>query len=54
MSTITGLIKERNWYGEDGLEHVRTIKEPKQGIPTFAETIALLMKVSYTPSAALC
>jgi len=39
-----GLIKERNWYGEDGLEHVRTIKEPKQGIPTFAETIALLMK----------
>ena len=41
-----GQIKERNWYGEDGIEHVRTIKEPKQAIPTFAETIELLMKVS--------
>ncbi|RXW25459.1 hypothetical protein EST38_g424 [Candolleomyces aberdarensis] len=40
----TGHIKERNWYGEDGIEHVRTIKEPKQAIPTFAETIELLMK----------
>lgn len=43
-----GHIKERNWYGEDGIEHVRTIKEPKQAIPTFAETVELLMKVSYT------
>ncbi|KAF5321274.1 hypothetical protein D9619_000550 [Psilocybe cf. subviscida] len=34
----TGNIKERNWYGEDGMEHVRTVKEPKQAIPTFAET----------------
>ncbi|KAI0092135.1 PLC-like phosphodiesterase [Irpex rosettiformis] len=40
----TGLIKERNWYGEDGMEHLRTVKEPKQSIPTFAETVALLMK----------
>jgi phosphatidylglycerol phospholipase C len=39
-----GLIKERPWHGKDGLEHVQTIKEPKQNIPTFAETIALLMK----------
>ncbi|TFK17115.1 PLC-like phosphodiesterase [Coprinopsis marcescibilis] len=39
-----GEIKERVWYGEDGLQHVRTIKEPKQSIPTFAETIALLTK----------
>jgi len=29
------------------MQHVRTIKEPKQTIPTFAETVALLMKVSY-------
>ncbi|KAF8843114.1 PLC-like phosphodiesterase [Paxillus ammoniavirescens] len=39
-----GLIRERNWYGQDGMEHLRTIKEPRQAIPTFAETIALLMK----------
>jgi len=26
------------------MEHVRTVKKPKQAIPTFAETVALLMK----------
>jgi len=26
------------------MQHVRTIKEPRQSIPTFAETVALLMK----------
>lgn len=40
----TGSIKERVWYGKDGMVHVRTIKEPKQSIPTFIETIDLLMK----------
>lgn len=39
-----GKIKERRWYGEDGMEHVRTRKVPAQAIPTFAETVALLMK----------
>ncbi|KAJ7771079.1 PLC-like phosphodiesterase [Mycena maculata] len=39
-----GQIRERQWYGEDGIEHVRTIKEPHQSIPTFDETIALLMR----------
>ncbi|KAF8914290.1 PLC-like phosphodiesterase [Gymnopilus junonius] len=39
-----GQIKERTWYGEDGMQHVRTVKEPKQSIPTFEETVALLMK----------
>ncbi|KAL4081521.1 PLC-like phosphodiesterase [Scleroderma yunnanense] len=39
-----GLIRERNWYGTEGIEHLRTIKEPRQPIPTFAETITLLMK----------
>jgi len=39
-----GFIRERNWYGENGMEHLRTIKEPRQSIPTFSETIALLMK----------
>ena len=49
----TGFIKERNWYGEDGMEHLRTIKEPKQSIPTFAETVALLMKVRFFPNPAI-
>jgi phosphatidylglycerol phospholipase C len=40
----TGRIKERTWYGDSGMQHVRTIKEPKQAIPTFAETVELLMK----------
>jgi phosphatidylglycerol phospholipase C len=39
----TGLIRERDWNGEDGMHKVRTVKEPKQTIPTFAETVALLM-----------
>ncbi|CAK5275173.1 unnamed protein product, partial [Mycena citricolor] len=38
-----GQIRERRWYGAEGMEHVRTRKEPHQAIPTFAETIALLM-----------
>jgi phosphatidylglycerol phospholipase C len=40
----SGRINQRNWYGPDGMEHVRTSKEPKQSIPTFAETVALLMQ----------
>ncbi|KAF5387680.1 hypothetical protein D9615_000752 [Tricholomella constricta] len=39
-----GQIKERDWHGEQGMQHVRTVKEPKQAIPTFAETVALLMR----------
>jgi len=38
-----GLIRERMWLGVDGMEHVRTVQEPKQAIPTFEQTIALLM-----------
>jgi len=41
---FAGQIKERNWFGKDGMQHVRTRKEPRQPIPTFAETIELLMK----------
>ncbi|KAF8635017.1 hypothetical protein AX15_000598 [Amanita polypyramis BW_CC] len=40
----TGQIKERKWYGEDGMQHVRTRKLPKQPIPTFVETVELLMR----------
>jgi len=40
----TGLIREKLWYGPEGMEHLRTTKEPKQSIPTFAETVALLMQ----------
>ncbi|EIW61590.1 PLC-like phosphodiesterase [Trametes versicolor FP-101664 SS1] len=39
----TGNIRDRNWHGPDGMEHLKTKKEPKQSIPTFAETVALLM-----------
>ncbi|PCH44691.1 PLC-like phosphodiesterase [Wolfiporia cocos MD-104 SS10] len=39
-----GLLREHYWYGPDGMEHLRTIKEPKQSIPTFPELIALIMK----------
>ncbi|KAJ7129188.1 PLC-like phosphodiesterase [Mycena epipterygia] len=38
-----GQIRERKWNGVDGMRHVRTAKEPHQSIPTFEETIALLM-----------
>jgi len=48
-----GHIKERVWYGQNGMEHVRTIKEPKQPIPTLVETLELLMKVSHIFSASL-
>lgn len=40
----TGRIKDRFWHGEKGMQHIRTKKEPKQGIPTFEETVALLMR----------
>ncbi|CAK5277670.1 unnamed protein product, partial [Mycena citricolor] len=39
-----GKISETNWWGPDGMEHARTKKEPAQSIPTFVETLALLMK----------
>ncbi|EMD37157.1 hypothetical protein CERSUDRAFT_115072 [Gelatoporia subvermispora B] len=40
----TGFIREKLWYGPEGMEQLRTTKEPRQSIPTFAETVALLMK----------
>ncbi|KAI0268169.1 PLC-like phosphodiesterase [Gloeopeniophorella convolvens] len=39
-----GLIREMDWHGPEGIEHARTTKEPKQTIPTFEQTVALLMK----------
>ncbi|KAJ7940566.1 PLC-like phosphodiesterase [Mycena leptocephala] len=43
-TNFKGEIKECNWYGPGGMEHARTKKEPKQSIPTFSETLELLMK----------
>jgi len=43
-TNMKGLIREKNWYGPDGMEHARTKKEPQQSIPTFAETVELLMQ----------
>lgn len=37
----TGLIRDKNWHGD--LEHARAAGHP---IPTFAQTLALLMEVS--------
>ncbi|CAE6465623.1 unnamed protein product [Rhizoctonia solani] len=37
-----GLIREKQWVGD--MEHTRTIREPKQAIPTFEQTIELLMR----------
>ncbi|RPD66866.1 PLC-like phosphodiesterase [Lentinus tigrinus ALCF2SS1-7] len=39
-----GKIKEQNWYGSDGMQHLRTTAKPEQSIPTFAETVELLMR----------
>ncbi|KAH9833462.1 PLC-like phosphodiesterase [Rhodofomes roseus] len=39
-----GMIKEHKWYGPNGMQQLRTKKEPKQPIPTFDETIALFMR----------
>ncbi|KAH9943177.1 PLC-like phosphodiesterase [Epithele typhae] len=40
----SGLIREKLWYGEGGMHQLRTVKEPKQALATFEETIKLLMK----------
>ncbi|ELU38375.1 1-acylglycerol-3-phosphate O-acyltransferase [Rhizoctonia solani AG-1 IA] len=37
-----GLIREKRWTGD--MENVRTVREPKQAIPTFEQTIELLMR----------
>ncbi|EPQ31904.1 uncharacterized protein PFL1_00103 [Pseudozyma flocculosa PF-1] len=39
-----GLIYEHAYYGEGGVEHVRTLKEPRQQIPTFKQVCDLLMR----------
>ncbi|KAN0066156.1 hypothetical protein ACQY0O_000250 [Thecaphora frezii] len=39
-----GLIYERPYYGDNGVEHVRTRKEPRQQIPTFKQVCDLLMR----------
>lgn len=51
ISASAGLIREHSWYGPDGMEHLRTTKKPQQSIPTFVETVALLMKVWLFPLA---
>ncbi|PWZ03047.1 PLC-like phosphodiesterase [Testicularia cyperi] len=39
-----GLIYERSYYGENGIEHLRTLKQPAQQIPTFRQVCDLLMR----------
>ena len=45
LKAASGLIREKEWFGSEGMEHARTKKTPIQSIPTFAETVELLMKV---------
>lgn len=40
------IIRESTWNGDNGIHKARTIKTPRQAIPTFVETVGLLMKVS--------
>ena len=47
-----GLIREKLWHGEGGMHELRTVKEPKQSLATFEETVKLLMRVSAPPRAA--
>lgn len=51
---VTGLIREKQWYGPEGIENARTKKEPIQSIPTFAETVELLMKVGLFLNFLIC
>lgn len=44
-SSCIGLIRERLWHGEGGLQQLRTVKEPRQALATFEETIKMLMRV---------
>lgn len=37
-----GFIREQAWNG--GIEHLRTMKEPRQQIPTFEQVCDLLMR----------
>lgn len=39
-----GLIYEHPYYGPDGIEHLRTVKQPAQQIPTFNQICDLLMR----------
>lgn len=42
---MKAIIRTSNWHGEQGIHQARTIKAPRQSIPTFVETVELLMKV---------
>jgi len=41
---MKAIIRESHWNGDNGIHQARTIKAPRQAIPTFVETVALLMK----------
>lgn len=43
----SGVVADHYWYGQSGLEHVRTTQDPQQPLATFSELVALLVKVRY-------
>lgn len=42
---MKAIIRDSKWDGEEGIHRARTIKTPHQPIPTFVQTVELLMKV---------
>ncbi|GJJ07327.1 hypothetical protein Clacol_001528 [Clathrus columnatus] len=43
-TNMKGAINTLNWHGPNGINNARTLKEPKQSVPTLLETLSLLMK----------
>lgn len=41
---MKAVIRESKWNGEHGIHQARTLKAPRQAIPTFAQTVELLME----------
>jgi len=39
-----GLIRETNWFGPEGMEHLKTLREPKQSMPRFSDMLTLISK----------
>lgn len=45
-TNMKAVIRKSYWHGENGIHQARTRKSPVQAIPTFAQSVELLMKVS--------
>lgn len=43
-TNMKAVIRESHWHGDNGIHQARTRKSPVQAIPTFAQSVELLMK----------